>query len=214
MKQKLIINDDISLELPKGSIGISFSGGADSSLLVYLVLNQLREETLHLFTISTIERNLSQHKITSDVLTKICYLTNNYNVVHHISIYNTNNEGIKHIRYLPQKMLHEQKSVTSILYGDNCNPPFDCGVDSIIQTEMMHKQSRSPLFTRSLQIRPGEFRPLTNLNKKDIVQLYFEQGILESVFPSTRSCGREYDVDPCGTCFFCAERTWGLTQIN
>ena len=55
MKQKLIINDDISLELPKGSIGISFSGGADSSLLVYLVLNQLREETLHLFTIRVID---------------------------------------------------------------------------------------------------------------------------------------------------------------
>ena len=43
MRQKLVIRDDISVELPKGPIGISFSGGADSSLLVYLVLNQIKE---------------------------------------------------------------------------------------------------------------------------------------------------------------------------
>ena len=209
MRQKLVIRDDLILELPKGPIGISFSGGADSSLLVYLVLNQIREEPVHLFTISTVERNLLQHKISADVLNKICQLTNNYNVIHHVSICNTDIEGVKHIQILPRKMLYEFETVKSVLYGDNCNPPADSGIENF---ELLN---RSPLYTRSVQVSLGQFCPLTNLNKQDIVKIYCEQGIMESVFPLTKSCGQTaYGKDPCGTCWFCEERAWGLAALD
>jgi 7-cyano-7-deazaguanine synthase in queuosine biosynthesis len=214
MRQKLVIRDDISVKLPKGPIGISFSGGADSSLLVYLVLNQIKDEPVHLFTISTVKRNLSQHKITSDVLNKICQLTNNYNIIQHVSICNNNDEGSAQIQVLPRKMLYEQQSIKSMLYGDNANPPADCGIENFEKFEMFNENFRSPLYTRSLQVSLGQFCPLTNLNKQDIVKIYCEQGIIDSVFPLTRSCGSDYNNNPCGTCWFCRERSWGLAVLN
>lgn len=210
----LTIRDDIVLDLPRGPIGISFSGGADSSLLVYLVLNQIKDETIHLFTISTIERNLTQHKTTSDVLNKICRITNNYNVIHHVSIHNTNAEGINHIQSLPKKMLYEDENIKSILYGDNCNPPKDCSFKNIKNFNMFKQPARSPLTTRSLKPAPGQYCPLTNLNKKDICKIYQKEGILESVFPITKSCGTEYGKEPCGVCWFCVEREWGLEALD
>ena len=210
MRQKLIIRDDIIVDLPNGPIGISFSGGADSSLLVYLVLNQLRDHTVQLFTISTAERNLSQHKIAADVLSKLCKLTNNYNVIHHVSICNTNVEGAKHIQFLPKKMLYEYETIKSMLYGDNANPPTDFGT----KDSMFNIAFRSPLFTRPLQVSSGQFCPLTNLNKQDICKIYQKEGILESVFPLTKSCGTEYGEKPCSSCWFCVERDWGLSALN
>ena len=189
MRQKLVIRDDISVELPKGPIGISFSGGVDSSLLVYLVLNQIKDEPVHLFTISTVKRNLSQHKITSDVLNKI-------------------------FQVLPRKMLYEQQSIKSMLYGDNANPPADCGIENFEKFEMFNENFRSPLYTRSVQVYPGQFCPLTNLNKQDIVKIYCEQEIIDTVFPLTKSCGSDYGSNPCGTCWFCEERSWGLAVLN
>lgn len=214
MRQKLVITDDIVLDLPAGPIGISFSGGVDSSLLVYLVMKQFKNEVVHLFTVSTVERNLSQHKITSDVLNKICQLTGNYNVVQHMLIQNTNVEGAANLQVLPNKMLYEQQIVTSILYGDNRNPPKNCGIDGIEQFEMFNESSRSPNGYRSLMISPGRYWPLTNLDKQDVIKIYHQHNILDTLFPLTRSCGKEYGTSPCGTCWFCKERQWGLDILN
>lgn len=210
MRQRLHIRDDVILDLPRGPIGISFSGGVDSSLLVYLVLNQLRDHTVHLFTISTIERHLTQHKTTADVLSKICKLTNNYNVIQHISICNTNVEGAKHIQFFPKKMLYEDETIKSILYGDNCNPP----PESDLKGKIFDVNTRSPLFVRPLKISLGQYWPLTNLNKQDICKIYQKEGIIETVFPLTKSCGTKYGIDPCGHCWFCRERAWGLEALN
>lgn len=214
MRQTLIINDNTSVSLPKGPVGISFSGGADSSLLVYLVLEQLKDYPVHLFTISTVERNLSQHKITADVLSKICQLTNNYNVIQHISTCNTDIEGANLIQDLPIKMLYEQEIIKSMLYGDNCNPPADCGINNIEQFEMFNKRFRSPLHTRTSRLSLEQYCPLTNLNKQDICKIYQQQGILDSVFPLTKSCGTDYGTEPCGTCWFCVERAWGMQVLD
>lgn len=210
MRQRLVIREDIILELPRGPIGISFSGGADSSLLVYLVLNQLKNYPVHLFTISTVERQLAQHKITADVLAKICTLTNNYNLLHHVSVYDKNTEGAKNIQTYPKQLLYEQQTIKSMLYGDNCNPKLE----DIPNAKMFDVQFRSPLHTRSMMISPGQYCPLTNLNKQDICKIYQKQGILESIFPITKSCGTPYGTDPCGNCWFCIERSWGLEALN
>jgi 7-cyano-7-deazaguanine synthase in queuosine biosynthesis len=215
MRQKLVIRDDISVGLPKGPIGISFSGGVDSSLLVYLVLNQIKDEPVHLFTLSIVGRNLSQHKITSDVLNKICQLTNNYNIIQHVSICNNDATAAANMQVLPRKMLYEQQSIKSMLYGDNANPPADCGIENFEKFKMFNENFRSPLYTRSMRLAyPGQFCPLTNLNKQDIVKIYCEQGIIDTVFPLTKSCSSDYGSNPCGTCWFCGERSWGLAVLN
>lgn len=206
---RLIINQDTVLSLPSGPIGICFSGGADSSLLVYLVLNQIKNETVHLFTISTVQRNLYQHKICADVLTEICRLTNNYNIIQHITVTDTDAEGIASIRLLPEQMLYQQQTVKSMLYGDNCNPSEDDNIPGIKEFDFFNEQTRSPLFTRSLRWAPGQYWPLTNLNKQDICKIYQAQGIADSVYPLTKSCSTDYDQLPCGKCWFCLERSWG-----
>jgi 7-cyano-7-deazaguanine synthase in queuosine biosynthesis len=212
MRQKLIIRDDIIVDLPNGPIGINFSGGADSSLLVYLVLNQLRNHTVHLFTISTLERHFTQHKTTADVLAKICSLTNNYNILHYVSIHDKNTEGANNIQHFPKQLLYEKQIIKSLLYGNNCNPKIEDLPD--VNRFDWDDQSRSPLYTRSLMSSLGQYCPLTNLTKQDICKIYQKQGILESVFPITKSCGTPYGTDPCEKCWFCIERKWGLSALN
>ena len=203
----LVINNDITLELPSGAIGISFSGGVDSSLLAYLVLDQIKDTEIHLFTISTVQRNLCQHKVCADVLSEICRLTNNYNVIQHMSVCNSDAEGSSSINLLPDKMLYHQQIVKSVLYGTNCNPSAT-DIPGIDQFEFFYERQRSPLVTRPLSSN-GIYRPLTNLTKQDIYGIYLEQGITESVYPLTKSCSTDYGQLPCGKCWFCLERVWG-----
>lgn len=64
-------------------------------------------------------------------------------------------------------------------------------------------------------------QPFRNFNKRSIAELYKSQGILDELFPITRSCENggdvEYIKDPnmefhCKECWWCRERFWGFNR--
>lgn len=62
----------------------------------------------------------------------------------------------------------------------------------------------------------NRFSSLINLDKKRIAELYNSLGILDDLFPLTRS--REKITDDfshhCGLCWFCAERFWAFNRYE
>lgn len=54
-------------------------------------------------------------------------------------------------------------------------------------------------------------RPYYNLNKKDLAKMYEDQGLMDSLFPVTRSCEDDNLLTGhCGKCWWCCERKWAF----
>ena len=56
------------------------------------------------------------------------------------------------------------------------------------------------------------YGPFKNIDKQGIHELYITLGILEDIFPLTRSC-EAFTTDftaHCEECWFCKERYWGF----
>jgi hypothetical protein len=212
MRQKLIIRDDIIVDLPNGPIGISFSGGVESSLLVYLVLSQLKSYPVHLFTVSVDFRDFNQHIITSQVLQEICRITNNFNVYQHITV-GRDDSIINRLFETPKDFILNHKIVKSLLAGGNANPPNDIikHTKFFVDGKGPMNNDRDPTVVRSIKCNPYLYAPLCNLNKQDIIQLYKDNKIDKNILPLTQSC---WAAPPCGDCWFCFERSWGMQILE
>ena len=212
--QVLTINDDISLQLYNGPVGISFSGGADSSLLVYLAMTQL-SVPIHLVITTVLDRGNSHEKTATEVAKKLIEITGHTDIHYHINRQVDSATGVSTLFDLCKKLLYQDRVVNSILTGVTANPPSAAlkDIDNWNTPGFIPKDvrlGRSSDVKRALKIRAGWYNPLTNLNKQDICRLYDKHGILDSVFPLTKSCSTDYGKPPCGRCWFCEEREWGL----
>ena len=59
------------------------------------------------------------------------------------------------------------------------------------------------------------YSPLINHNKKSVAKLYKALGVLDTLYPVTRSC--ETDEHPgshCGKCWWCGERKWAFGYLE
>lgn len=59
-------------------------------------------------------------------------------------------------------------------------------------------------------------RPLLNVDKRGVAMLYEELGIMNTIFPLTRSC-EAVTTDfshHCGNCWHCNERKWGFGRLE
>lgn len=212
MRQKLVIRDDIIVDPPRGPIGISFSGGVESSLLVYLALKQLTEYPIHLFTVSVSFRNFNQHVVTGRVLEKICEITKNFNVFQHFTI-GGDVSIIDKLFATPESFVTDYNIINSLLVGGNANPP-----DTVIKDTVFFKDGKGPMdrdrnpnIKRYIKRNFYRYAPFTNLNKQDIIQIYKNHGIDKSILPLTQSCWTD---PPCNDCWFCFERNWGMQVLD
>ena len=60
------------------------------------------------------------------------------------------------------------------------------------------------------------FRPFTNIDKRGIAELYEHFGLMDTLFPLTKSCEGftpSWDSPHCGKCWWCLERQWGFGRL-
>lgn len=67
-----------------GPKAVSCSGGADSSLMLYILMNQFRDETIHIYTLAKNANYRTTAIASSNVIERIINLTGNNNVTHHV----------------------------------------------------------------------------------------------------------------------------------
>ena len=73
-----------TLNIYPGPIGISCSGGCDSSLLLYLLMKHSSDK-LHIFTTGNNDRNRYNVIVANNIIEKCIQLTGNSNIEHHSS---------------------------------------------------------------------------------------------------------------------------------
>lgn len=57
-------------------------------------------------------------------------------------------------------------------------------------------------------------RPYYNMDKKGIAKMYEDEGLMDTLFPCTRSCESDTQMTGhCGQCWWCEERMWAFGKL-
>jgi hypothetical protein len=205
------IKDNVDFSIYPGGIGVCVSGGLDSALLLYFTL-KYAEEPIHIFSLASQERLLRNTHASINVVNKCIELTGNYNLFHHISY--APSQTRENLFELPFSFLNSGE-ISTIYTGVTKNPPES--VTSQFTFPTLENEERDPNIVRL--VKNGVwYIPWTNINKKELFEIYKYYDLMDTLFPVTRSCEweREYKHGPdpgtghCGNCWWCQERSWGF----
>ena len=207
--KRINLSNDTFVDIPDGPIGISCSGGVDSSLLLYILMANCTD-TIHIFTLSNDRKGRANAVIVPKVIERCIQLTGNLNVMQH-SYYAA--DQIENTLFdVPREYL-KNKTISCIFFAITANPPTD-----VVFTAQGSEQSNRDPSTIKKEIEHNGFlyQPFVNKDKKTIADIYKQLNLMETLFPVTRSCeqiGKLEYYDHCGKCWWCEERQWGFGRV-
>ena len=202
--------DRVIIDIPKKfkRIGLKLSGGADSAILCYLLFKYMAEERNEciLLPITANQELHSYNYELSEMIVEFCKKQfPSVNVGQHFKCQQRVEETdiITHQKIF-LRTLRENNLMDCHFIGLTTNPVegFKDNTPSDI-TRMMNRE----------RISGTSFRPLTNIDKKGIYELYKKFNLIDSLFLITRSCddkSAKTHLSHCGNCFPCRERRWGF----
>jgi len=216
-------------------IGIKHSGGLDSTIVSYMLALYKRDERpdIELIPITCIQNtkpfqwvyaNMSQRKITE--LTGIEFGKHYFRAV-----------DTQHILVEQRELLaytYNNGIIDGHFYGITLNPPLDAFPDMSMRDldrDVCTDNQKHPLTelweaTDETRIKTAgcSWRPLVNIDKKGVCELYNKLGVLGELFPLTHSCENynehtmmQLDLSKhCGLscCWWCQERLWGFGKLD
>ena len=171
-------------------IAVSFSGGMDSTLMLYLLLKEkeLRglSTEIHCFTATQVGTKIHSQNVLA--LPEFAG-----KVVHHTDCDNPISESVKPMTL---KLLDEGWQVFA---ASNATPLEDIG------------GRYPPRPAKNSEVKNLHL-PFVFLFKYHIVDSYFRLGI-DHIIETTHTC-TEWIHGECGECFACREKFWGFEKIN
>jgi hypothetical protein len=217
--------------------GIIVSGGADSSLMLYVLMEHIADH-LHIYTIFEPGRREAAEPAIDDSIELCSQLTGKTNfTVHKYDVADQNPETL--FRTVSDKL---NSGEVDIMYaGLTKFPPYEMWKDHPEVQPQWHIDARTdevqkPLFGVNIPVREDTdfslltsgglpqpevksddrlYVPWVNLNKKDIADMYKELDLEKNLFPVTRSCENPgHPVTHCNKCFWCAERKWAFGYLD
>jgi len=217
-------------------VGISLSGGADSALLLYILMLNITQH-IHIYTIMAPDRREAGEIHTDRVVETCSRLTGNTNFTYHKDIvidqlpdemfrvltHNMNRDNIEILYFGLTKFPHrevydqflEKQPEWHIEFRDDSivrplygiNIPLGEHKPNLVFPERYIEETEVVLDNRV-------YIPFVNLNKKDIAAMYAELGIVE-VFLASRSCEDATHIGShCGKCWWCDERKWAFGYLE
>jgi len=198
------------IDIIEGPIGITMSGGADSSLLCYILM-KYATGPIHIINFSAKHHQWVSPGTVADVV-GFCINTTGFdssNVI--MNTYFVPKRNPDEIRNRIEN--HIQQKLVSIVYGAaTATPPKEDLLSFKVPTKYFIAESRNPDVTRPLYESFGYYRPFSNIDKKQIKKMYDELGLTETLFPLTRSCDNpKVKKGHCnGRCWWCEERKWAF----
>lgn len=219
---------DVEIYIPENyEVLVKCSGGADSSILLYMLAKYRHEcnPTIK-FTIAT---SVNEYKPYQYIHAKKVadYVNSIYPMGDYKHVQGTN-RGREYYIEDQEKLVWPlmEDYIDKHYMGVTCNPP----VDVMKENNMYFKYHNARVLNRDLDspdIAPvGENkisennykwnRPFARHDKRGVAEFYFRLGVLETLFPLTRSCEDEVTdfSKHCGHCWFCLERKWGYGELD
>lgn len=207
---------DVFIEIPEkfNNVGIKISGGADSAILAYiLALYKKYERNVDLIPITVINAIKPHQHIFAQRVVK--FIEENLDVKfgkHYIKpeLVDPEEYGEEQARFI--KILRKSNLIDTHFTGITENP--DVELDKTKEWEGDSARDKS-LGLKPL-IEGNSYVPFANLDKKGIAELYEHFGLMDTLFPITRSCENRkvHFTEPhCGECWWCLERQWGFNRL-
>ena len=209
--------DNWEIDLPSNitNIGLKISGGADSAIVCFMLAKYIMEErpdiTLHPVT-GIADNKLYQQKYADSVLRKVEELTGIVFGKHQYKDVTATRYILDQEDFL--KSLYEQELFNLHFAGITANPSEDDAPQLYTSINAMPTDDRSKQL-----IKKDNYRlPLINIDKRGVAEHYTRLGVMDTLFPVTRSCearvtDSEYNIDKhCEVCWFCKERYWGFNR--
>ena len=193
------------IERPVKNIGVWLSGGADSSLLAYLLCKKVKEENLNVdVMMSTVRRNEKHSHYHSMKVIDFIEKDLDYRVSEHMMHYPDMEDETKFFR--ETEFEYFNSGLIDVMYsGINCNPPES----EVPQNDERDRDISAEKPTKIWWGGGLMMNPFFKLNKREISEVYKQNNLLNTLLPLTRSCHSD-SVEPCGECWWCKEREWGF----
>ena len=212
-QQNIILEEDIDVK----TVSLKISGGADSAIIAYMLCEYITKERpdIKIIPITTIHSEKPFQEMYSKRI--INWLTNKFGNVFGKHYVNTCNGSSDYIT--AQERLWKEACVNENIdrnySGITANPPKE------ITDQHLHNGPADDRNGKNFPVRVNNsWRHLSNIDKKGVAELYETLGVIDTLFPLTRSCEAfentlEYNIDKhCGKCWWCMERHWGFNRYT
>lgn len=217
----LLIPQARILENNNLTLGIWLSGGADSSLLCYLLAKHIKENNLpyKLQPVTIPKRPSDTHY--ADVL-EFVKKELDCNDLFCDPIVHYTDSGSYESSFEDLNLDNISQGKYNWIYtGINQTPPPNVIDEHSNELERVRSnKTLKMLFINAIVEHEGtyyefgEIRPFFNVDKKHLAKIYHQENLFETLFPLTNSCS-QLDIvnDHCGECWFCKERIWGFGKL-
>jgi len=199
------------------TIGIWMSGGADSSMLTYLLAKKIKENDLNIkIQPLSVRRGRPNNPIYAgnviDWIENSLDIEMNEHIVYYPDILDEYQREIK--EFWDRDDENFRNGLFQILYsGITRNPPVD---DKTIPPNK--ERSRDEDADRPLKTTNGiryYINPFFDIHKKQLAKLYEEYDLVDTLFPITYSCEgtpeqTKTHTQHCEKCWWCRERFWAF----
>lgn len=220
----LYVPNNVFLE-ENNTLGIWLSGGADSSLLCYLLAKYIKEnnldykiqpvailkrqgDTAHLDVLNFIKQNLNCNELFLDIIVYNPKDKQEYDE----SFSNVRNKHIIDGRYnYIYSGINQSPDIQEYTKGWNIAPE--------IQNIRGSRINKLKILCGVIELNGvdyefGDIRPFTMMDKKEIANIYKQYNLLDSLFPLTNSCNGDSPANThCEKCWNCRERFWAFGKF-
>ena len=206
---------DIEIDLPEHvkTVGLKISGGADSAITGYILTKYVHEHKpdIKIQPVTVDQEGKSfQVQFAKRIIEFYKREFGDY-FLPHITGYSE----IEERDYILAQdsiiqNLYKNNKIDAHFIGLTKNPPPDQMQDSLgfpppdrIIQDTLHPVKRN-----------SAYRPFVNIDKKGVAEVYQQLGLMDTLFPLTRSCEKYTDdfTRHCEECWFCAERFYGFNR--
>ena len=197
------------IDIIDGPIGITMSGGADSSLLCYILM-KYATGPIHIINFSSRYHHWASPGTVANV---VGFCINKTEFSFNNLFMNTYFVPKRTPKEIGQRIKSHNQNLVNIVYGaTTATPPKEDLPLFKVRTADDIAESRDPDTSRELYSPIGYYRPFFNIDKKQIKNMYDELGLTKTLFPLTRSCDNpRITTGHCnGNCWWCEERKWAF----
>jgi 7-cyano-7-deazaguanine synthase in queuosine biosynthesis len=202
-----------TLDIYEGPIGVMVSGGADSAILLCLLM-KYNTGPIYVFTTGHVEKRCLNVVHATKVIHKCMQLTGNSNILHRINYCETSAGYRDAVSSVTEGT---EDIITKYYSGITANPP-ESVIDTFVKTPISAgiDITRDPMTTYPTLKYDKLYQPWINIDKSVIAKIY-DMNNLRELFAVTRSCECFHAEDEptihCGECWWCQERQWGFGSL-
>lgn len=208
---------------PHNKICINVSGGADSAILLLMLIdychNHIPNAEIHVITCANEVKGWYNAKWSATVLDRILQITGTEMIKSHYTYYADNQRRTDLDK--TEKMLRDLHGITLTVHGTTQNPPSSETHLLEGRHEPRDEGHGRPAFTK-LTEEITRWMPVMGVDKRMIAYLYTHFNMLDDLLPFTRSCEQHrkdntdtpnWMVSHCGKCWWCKERDWAFENV-